>query len=134
MNTLNLAYGTVQTTQKPFADVVAALKAQLPQHGFGLQCEIDLAKTLREKLGVDGLPYVILGICNPTFAHEALQREPMLGLLLPCNLVVTQTESGTSVGAVDAAALLGVVGNPALQSMAQEVNTHLHAIIDAALA
>ncbi len=92
---------------------------------YGVLTEIDVAATLKKKIGAEIEPYVILGACNPTFAHQALQREPDLGLLLPCNVVVMQKAGKTYVKAIDAGAMLGVTGNRELTALAGEVDAHL---------
>lgn len=124
-----LGYGKSQPTDISFDDAVAIVKARLKDAGFGVLCEIDVAKTLKEKIGVDVEPYVILGACNPRFAHEALQKEPELGLLLPCNVVVSQSAGRVTVSAVDARAMLSVTGNSGLNSIADQVSAALEAVI-----
>lgn len=110
--------------------VIEAAKAALKEEGFGVLCEIDVAKTLKEKIGAEVPPYVILGACNPQFANTSLQADPNLGLLLPCNLIVRQAEGSTIVGAIDASKMLSVVGNPALDPVAREVNERLGRVLD----
>jgi uncharacterized protein (DUF302 family) len=107
----------------------AALKAQ----GFGVIMAIDMAATLKEKLGTDRRPYTILGACNPVLADKALAAEPEVGLLLPCNVIVYETGPGASVvAAMSPAAALGVVGdNPALADVAAEAEARLGAALEA---
>jgi uncharacterized protein (DUF302 family) len=93
-------------------------------------CEIDVAKTLKEKIGAEFRPYVILGACNPQFAFEALSAEAQLGLLLPCNVVVQERDAETIVSAIDAKQLLSIVGRPELEPIAGEVNARLRAVVD----
>lgn len=109
---------------------VEAAKATLKEEGFGVLCEIDVAKTLKEKIGADVSPYVILGACNPTLAHAALGQEPNLGLLLPCNVIVRESKGATIVAAVDAAKMMHVVGNPALEPVARDANERLNRVLD----
>jgi uncharacterized protein (DUF302 family) len=108
-------------TSLSFADAVARVRETLKEEGFGILTEIDVQSTLREKLGVEIEPHVILGACNPPYAHQALGIEPELGALLPCNVVVREQEGATHVFAVDPAAMLGIVGNPALEPVADEI-------------
>jgi len=114
-----------------FDEIVARTKAALKERGFGVLTEIDIAATLKQKIGAEVAPYVILGACNPHFAHQALQIEPDLGLLLPCNVVVMQRGSEIFVKAVDAQAMLGVTGNAALVPMAESVDELLEGALRA---
>ncbi|MGC8484570.1 MAG: DUF302 domain-containing protein [Candidatus Baltobacteraceae bacterium] len=120
-----MKYGHETVVEGKFDEIIDRTKAALAQRGFGVLTEIDVAATLKKKIGAEIEPYVILGACNPTFAHQALQREPDLGLLLPCNVVVMQKEGKTYVKAIDAGAMLGVTGNTELVSLAGEVDAHL---------
>ena len=106
--------------------VIEALKAE----GFGVITEIDVKQTMKDKLGVDGRPHVILGACNPKLAHAALEVEPDLGLLLPCNVVVYETDAGTRVAAVNAGAMLGMVRNERLSPIADEIQTRLDRVLE----
>ncbi len=123
-------YGSVVASSLPFAAAVARAKELLKEEGFGVLCEIDVAKTLKEKIGADFRPYVILGACNPSLAHQALCAESQLGLLLPCNMVVQQEASSVTVSAIDALVLLGVVGRPELTATAADVNTRLNRVLE----
>lgn len=123
-------YAKGVTTSLPYEKAIDTVKSLLKDEGFGVLCEIDVAKIMHEKLGVDFRPYCILGACNPTFAHNALMEEAQLGLLLPCNVVVAQQDGATLVCAVDARALLSIVGNPKLLEMADEVNTRLTRVLE----
>ncbi len=120
-----MKYGHETVVEGKFDEIIDRTKAALAQRGFGVLTEIDVAATLKKKIGAEIEPYVILGACNPTFAHQALQREPDLGLLLPCNVVVMQKEGKTYVKAIDAGAMLGVTGNRELVALAGEVDSHL---------
>ena len=119
------AYGFGMKTKLSYQDAVERTKAALKEQGFGVLCEIDVQKTLKEKLGADFRPYVILGACNPPLAHRALVAEPDLGLLLPCNVVVYEDEGGAVVKAMDPEPVLGLVGNPDLAPIAAEVRSRL---------
>ena len=118
-------YALRGTTSLPFDDAVARVRETLADEGFGVLTEIDVRATLREKLGVELEPYLILGACNPPYAHRSLQVEPELGTLLPCNVVVYEQDGETHVSAVDPVAMLGIVGNPALDPIADEIRARI---------
>ncbi len=108
---------------------VRAIEA-LRTEGFGVLTEIDVQKTLKEKLGVDHPPYRILGACNPPLAYRALQGDPGVGLLLPCNVVVAEHPGGGSVvSAMDPRAMFQVVDNPDLAPVVTEVEARLRRVI-----
>jgi uncharacterized protein (DUF302 family) len=113
-----------------FDEVLARTRAALAEEGFGVLTEIDVQATMREKLGVEREPYVILGACNPPLAHSALEAEPQLGALLPCNVVVFADGGATHVSAVSAERMLGMVGNPALEPVAREVGERLARVLE----
>ena len=124
-------YGFGRKVTGPFAATANRVREALQAQGFGILCEIDVAAKLKEKLGADFPPYLILGACNPRLAHQALQAEINLGLLLPCNVVVYEDEAGgVAVMAMDPVAALGVVGNPAVAGIAAQVRE----LLDKALA
>ena len=125
-------YTLTATTTASFADAVERVRAELKEEGFGVLCEIDVQATLREKLGVDQAPYVILGACNPPLAHEALAAEPELGTLLPCNVVVYERDGETHISAIDAERMLSIVGNDELAPVAVTVREKLAAVVDRA--
>ena len=105
---------------------------ELAKEGFGVLTEIDVAATLRKKLGVEVPPYRILGACNPQFAHRALQAEPQIGALLPCNVVVRTDASGnTLVEIMDPRAVLQLVGRPDIEHIAGEVRKRLERVLAA---
>ena len=126
---LATGYALKTTTPHAFTEAVEQVRAELKEEGFGILCEIDVQATLKEKLGVDGDQYVILGACNPTLAHLALTMEPDLGVLLPCNVVVYSKEGETHVSAVDADRMLSIVENTALMPIAADVKRRLTAVI-----
>lgn len=128
------AYGFRLTTALAFDDTVEAVTAALKPHGFGVLTTIDVKATLKRKLGVPWRDYVILGACNPPLAHRALQAEPELGLLLPCNVIVYATDDGRCmVSAVDPQKMMEVVGNPALAQIAGEATERLRAALSVLL-
>ena len=133
MNALDsqqLKYGYSRTLDATYTEAVRRAREALKAEGFGVLCEIDIKEKLKEKLGIDFRNYVILGACNPTLAHQTLQEELNIGLLLPCNVIVYEQEGRSVVAAVDAAKMLSVVGNPKLESTAEQVNEKLRRVID----
>ena len=126
------SYTLTATTELPFADAVARVREELTREGFGVLTEIDVQATLEQKLGVDREPYLILGACNPPLAHRALEAEPELGALLPCNVIVYQEQGQTRIAAVDAEQMLSIVGNDELASTAGEVRRRLEAVVELA--
>lgn len=127
-------YTLTRTTDASFADAVEHVRTELAQEGFGVLCEIDVRATLQAKLGVEREPYLILGACNPPLAHRALETEPDLGVLLPCNVVVYEHEGRTVVSAVDAERMLSLVANDELAEVASEVRRRLAAVVERAVA
>jgi uncharacterized protein (DUF302 family) len=132
MHVLATGYTLSATTPLPFDQAVERVRDELKAEGFGVLCEIDVQATLKEKLGVDDGPYLILGACNPPLAHQALQAEPELGVLLPCNVVVYERGGGTHISAVDAERMLSIVGNDAIAPVAAEVRRRLAAVVERA--
>jgi len=118
-------YGFGIDLDKPFEETLAAVQDALKQEGFGILTSIDVKETLKQKLGLDMERYVILGACNPPLAHRALETEREVGLLLPCNVVVREVDGKTRVEIADPRAMLGIVGNPALDDLAREARTRL---------
>ena len=125
-------YTLTETTQRTYREAVERVRAELKTQGFGVLCEIDVQATMREKLGVEGEPYLILGACNPALAHQALQAEPDLGVLLPCNVVVYRRDGETHISAVDPERMLSIVDNPELAPVAAEVKGRLRAVVERA--
>ena len=123
-------YGFGTKVGLAYPEAVARTFALLKEEGFGVLTEIDVQKTLKEKLGAEFRRYVILGACNPPLAHRALQAEPEIGLILPCNVVVYEESGGSAVSAMDPIPALGLVGNEALRPIAEEAAARLHRVID----
>ena len=123
---------TASLAATAFDDAVARVRAALADEGFGVLTEIDVQATLKAKLGAETRPYLILGACNPPLAHQALQAEPTIGVLLPCNVVVAGDDSGgVIVSAVDPVAMFEVVGRPDVQPLANEVRARLERVLSA---
>lgn len=113
-----------------FDQVVSKITEELKKEGFGVLTEIDIKETLKKKLGVDFRRYKILGACNPDFAYQALNAEPEIGSMLPCNVVVQETEQGIQVSAVDPVASMMAVHNNELAAIANEVREKLKRVIE----
>ena len=126
----DVGYGYGRSIDLPFEAAVQQAREALKSEGFGVLCEIDIKDKLREKLGVEFAKYVILGACNPPLAYNALQQEMNIGLLLPCNVIVYEKEGRSFAAAVDAAKMLSVVENAALEPTARQVNEKLRRVID----
>ncbi|MGZ4336396.1 MAG: DUF302 domain-containing protein [Gaiellaceae bacterium] len=129
---LATGYTLSTTTELDHADAVERVREELKAEGLGVLCEIDVQATLKEKLDVDTDPYVILGACNPPLAHAALETEPELGALLPCNVVVSRRDGTTHIAAIDAERMLSIVGNDQLAPIAAQVRDKLARVIEAA--
>ena len=126
---MSTTYGCDTTLQVPYEEAIARVKEALKAEGFGVLTEIDVRQTLREKLGAEMEPYLILGACNPQLAHRALEQEPDIGLLLPCNVVVRSLGQGSRVDIADPEAMLGMVGNKQLHPIAQEAKQRLQRVV-----
>lgn len=124
------AYGYHRVLNLPWQEAVQRVKGALQAEGFGVLCEIDIGQKLKEKLGIDFYRYLILGACNPPLAYEALEIEPDIGLLLPCNVVVYEREGRIVISAVNAEKMLAIVDNPQLSSASKQVNEKLQRVID----
>ena len=124
-------YGFGCRVAAPMNETIERTTAALKEQGFGVLTTIDVQQTLKNKIGVDFQPYVILGACNPNLAHRALQAEKELGLLLPCNVIVYDNGDATStVSIVDPAQMMSVVENPALAAVAEEAKARLTRVVE----
>lgn len=118
-------YGFAVTTGLGIEDAEKKVRDALAEEGFGILTEIDVAATLKTKIGVDRSPYKILGACNPTLANRALEVEEDIGVLLPCNVVLYEKDDVTVVEALEPRIMSQVTGNEALIEIAEEARTHL---------
>jgi len=118
-----------KTVNLKFPEAITRVTEALAKEGFGVLTEIDVAATLKKKLGLDMPPYRILGACNPQFAHQAIEFEPQIGALLPCNVVVREEGGKTRVEMMDPRAVLQLVGRPEIAEIAGEVRTRLERVL-----
>ncbi|MGZ8895300.1 MAG: DUF302 domain-containing protein [Candidatus Aminicenantales bacterium] len=126
-----MSYYFNKTITLPFDEAVDRVKAELKKDGFGIMTEIDVQKTLKEKLGVDFRPYRILGACNPPFAYKALLAEDKIGTMLPCNVIVQELAPGrVEVAAIDPLASMAAVQNIDLGTIGLEVREKLRAVVE----
>ena len=126
-----MTYHFTKTLDVPFGEAIAKTTAALKERGFGVLTTIDVKDTLKKKIGADFRPYTILGACNPNYAHKALQAEPMIGTMLPCNVIVQQGADGkVQVSAVDPIASMAAIENPALETIATEVRGLLKGMVE----
>jgi uncharacterized protein (DUF302 family) len=126
-----MSYALSTTVVRDFTETLDATRAALAEQGFGVLTEIDLSATLKEKIGVDVPPQVILGACRPPLAYAAVQAEPSIGLLLPCNVVVRDTGDGTTVvEAVDPSVMETLTRNDKLAEVSAEARERLQAALD----
>lgn len=126
-----MSYYFCKELDMPFEEVIAHVTERLKTEGFGVLTEIDVKATIKKKLGADFRNYRILGTCNPPFAHKALLAEDKIGVMLPCNVIVQETGTGSvEVAAVDPIASMQAIENPALAEIATEVRARLKRVVD----
>ena len=114
-----------------FSDMDAKVREELKKEGFGVITEIDIKKTLKEKIDVEFRNYTIIGACNPAFAYKALQAEDKIGILLPCNVVIQETKNGEiEVLAFDPASVMMTTESPELDKLSTEVREKLTRVLD----
>jgi len=124
-------YGFRKTLKIPYDEAIEKVTQALKEQGFGILTQIDVKDTLKKKLNVDFRKYIILGACNPPFAYQSLQAETEIGLLLPCNVIVYEDNSGnTAVSAIDPESAMNMIHNPKLKQIAIQVSTKLKAVIE----
>ena len=126
-----MEYGKTISLDVSFDEAVPRVKAAFKEQGFGVLTEIDVKATLKEKIDADVDPYIILGACNPELARRALEIEPLIGLLLPCNVVVRQAEGKVLVHALDPALMASIPNRPELQGVADEAGVRVSKALDA---
>lgn len=126
-----MAYTLATTLATSYDDAVVATRAALVDQGFGVLTEIDLKATLQAKLGVDVPAQVILGACRPPLAHQAISADPSVAALLPCNVVVRETDAGVVVEAIDPDAMMSVTDSPVLREVAADAKQRLRAALAA---
>lgn len=124
-----LRYGLAASLPVSYDETVERVKDALNSEGFGILTEIDVKKTIKEKLGTDFQRYVILGACNPPLAYSALQKEEEIGLLLPCNVVVHEQGEGSLVSILDPLVMVEVTGNQDLREEAQSAREKLQRVL-----
>jgi uncharacterized protein (DUF302 family) len=128
---INANYGHFRSVEgKSFDEVLEKTRAALSEEGFGVLTEIDVRETMKKKLGVEFNNYKILGACNPPLAHQALTAEPAIGLLLPCNVVVSEENGSVSVGAISPKSMFKLVDNDQMASVAEEVEAKVLRVLD----
>ena len=126
-----MSYYFSKTVALSFDEALARTAEMLGKYGFGVLTEIDVKSTLKKKLDVDFRNYRILGACNPNFAYQALQKEDKIGTMLPCSVIVQETEGGqVEVAAIDPVASMQSVDNPDLEPVAAEVRSRLQGVIE----
>ena len=133
---MSVSYTFAATVSQPIEAVRARVESALSDEGFGVLTEIDVAATLKAKLGLDHSPYVILGACNPGLANRALEIDPSIGALLPCNVVLRQSDAGpgTIVEVMDPVAALGIASSDAIAPIAAEAAERLRRVLAAVIA
>jgi uncharacterized protein (DUF302 family) len=120
-----------KTVDLGFDDAIKRVTEELAKEGFGVLTEIDVKATLKKKLDIDVAPYRILGACNPQFAHKAIEFEPQIGALLPCNVVVREDKGKTRVEIMDPQSVLQLVERPEIEGIAAEVRQRLERVLAA---
>jgi len=126
-----MSYYFTKVTSLGYEAALVSVQEELKKEGFGVITEIDVRETLKKKLNVDFRRYKILGACNPSFAHQALQIESRIGTMLPCNVIVQEREDGRiEVSAINPLESMKVVANPQLEQVGSQVAAKLKAIVD----
>lgn len=127
-----MKYYIEKKVNSSFDETVEQVSSKLKENGFGVLTEIDMKETLKQKLGVDFRQYKILGACNPKFAHQALEAEDKVGVLLPCNVVVQELKDGSvEVAAMDPVAAMGIIENYEMDNIARQVKEAVSQALEA---
>jgi uncharacterized protein (DUF302 family) len=126
-----MQYGFSKTVSLSYEQAVEKVTDELKKEGFGVLTTIDVKETLKKKLDVDFKKYIILGACNPPFAHKALTVEEEIGLLLPCNVIIYEKENATAVSIFDPMVMMAVLGNDNMKPIAEEVKQRLERVLAA---
>ena len=128
---MSSTYAFGKTVGTDFSQTIERVTQALASEGFGVLSDIDVSATLKKKLGLDVPAYRILGACNPQFAHRALEAEPEIGTLLPCNVVVRKEGASTRVDVMDPLAVMKLTGKPEVADIAKEVRGRLERVLAA---
>ena len=123
-------YGIQKKITGDFEATLAKVKSELAKEGFGVLTEINVTETLKKKLNVDYTKYAILGACHPQSAYQVLQKEPSIGLLLPCNVIVYQTGNTITVEAIRPTVAMEIVDNPEIAQIAKEIEGKLQHVVE----
>ncbi len=124
-------YAFRKIVKTSYEKTIELVTQALKEEGFGILTQIDVRDTLKKKLNLDFRKYIILGACNPSFAHQSLQAEREIGLLLPCNVIVYEDDSGnTVVSAIDPESAMSMIDNPKLKDIATQVGSKLRVVIE----
>jgi uncharacterized protein (DUF302 family) len=124
-----MSYYFAKTVDAPLEQAIEKTIAALKAHGFGVLTRIDVQTTLKEKIGAEFHPYIILGACNPKLAHEALKAENKIGTMLPCNVVVQDVGGKVEIAAIDPVASMQAIENHSLATIASKVREELKAVV-----
>jgi uncharacterized protein (DUF302 family) len=127
---VEMKYYVEKKVNGSFEQVVERTRTALGAEGFGVITEIDVRETMKKKLGIEFRNYIILGACNPPLAHRALETENKIGVLLPCNVIVQETDDGVEIAAMDPVAAMGAIGNEGLTMVAGEVKSRLDRVVE----
>jgi uncharacterized protein (DUF302 family) len=126
-----MKYGLSKTVKINFEAAIEKVTEELKKEGFGVLTTIDVKDTLKKKINVDFKKYTILGACNPPIAHQALQMEEELGLLLPCNVIVYEKDNAIQVSIFDPMVMTTIIENPEMKSVASEIRDRLERVLEA---